>query len=225
MHNTSTYFRCVVTQSWCAFIFKQDRGVYHNNLLWLSCVWVSSLWPLDQNEAVTVADQSYHTMNDLSAICLFSVLLHITPPHNKPTEECTLSHIKQRYWCWKSTESKHFISHELAFSAVTVISESLIICTGRPIWVEPKPVLQDIRWIHKQWVRCWLVTGNAWIQFALPTQSCWALSLELCLFINWEMWLQDGRHISASFPPPNYGISCTNLPTNMIQTYKEQQIA
>lgn len=84
------------------------------------------------------------TMNHLSAIC-FSVLLHITTAHNilhPPTEERTLfPHQTKILMLKEGTESKHFISPELAFFALTVISESLIICMGQCIWVEPKPTL------------------------------------------------------------------------------------
>lgn len=208
--------------------FQAGQGsLPQNNFLWLSCLG-SPLRPLDQKAAVTVADQSYHTRKDLSSICLFSVLLHITTTPNlchPLTEESTLFPHQTKILMLKdSTGSKHFKSPELAFSALTVISESLIFCTGRHIWVEPEPALQDRRWMHKQWVRCWFGDRDARVH-QLTTQSCWALSLEPCLFSNWEMWLQDGRHTSASLPAANYGIGCKYLPSKAIQTRKEHQVA
>lgn len=167
MWNTSTYFRHVVTQSWCAFVFE---WVYHNiTCVQLSCVWVSPLWPLDQSAAVTVADQNNRTRKDLSSICLFSMLLHITATHNicRPlTEECTLfPHQTKMLVLKESTKSKHFKS------CITFITESLIIWTDRHIWVESKPTPQDRRWIHRQWVRCSLWQGMPGFSLLFPHKA------------------------------------------------------
>lgn len=226
MQNTSTYFRRVVTQSWCAFIFEQGRGVYHkiNCCRWVVSGFLPSghltrTWQLLWQTKVTLQGRTF-----LVFVCFqcWKLNKHITATRNvchSPTEECTIfPHQKKILVLKESTKSKHFKSPELAFSALTIITKSLIIWTGRSIWVESKSTVQDRRWTHKQWVR--LVTEDAWVQFALPTQSCWTLSLGLCLFSNREMWLQDSRHTSASFPPANYGIGCKYLPAKAIQTFQ-----
>lgn len=216
MWNTSTYFRRVVTQSWCAFIFEQGRGVYHKITF---CSWVMSgflpsghltrAWQLLWQTKTTLQGMTFLVFVFFQ--CCYTQQLHITNV-SLQQRSAPFSHIKHRYWCWKRALRANILYH-----ALTVTTENLIIWTGRHIWVEPKPTLQDRRWIHKQWVRCWLVTGDAWVQFALPTQT---LSLELSLFSNKEMWLQEGKDTSASFPPANYGIGCKYLPTKAIQTCK-----
>lgn len=96
----------------CLYFWAGQRNLPQNNLLWLSCVWVSRLWPLDQNAAVTVADQNYHTRNGLSSICLFSVLLHLTATHNvcHPQTEAFTLFPHQRYWCWKRANILNHLS-------------------------------------------------------------------------------------------------------------------
>lgn len=125
-----------------------------------------------------------------------------------PLTESWGVHTKERYLCWKRALRANILNPLSGpFLRLQSSSESKIFCTSRCIWVEPKPTLKDGRWIHivnkctwrdaknwrqKQWVSCWLETGEAWVQVALPAQRCWVLSLELCLCSNWEMWLQDG---------------------------------